>query len=219
MVRERATGVVGSALLHAGVIFLMATIAVPRSARLPPSRAIEVALVSPSPPEPAITHATPLPPVAEEAPVAIPALPPVRPSPARKKVEAQVSPPPASARPSASVDPSLPVAPELHDASAAPPSGEISPIWRKGVAEWLRANRRYPDDARRRNETGVVQVRFVVARDGRVIDFAILRGSGSAILDDAARAMLADARLPAFPDGMPQETTSVTVQIRFDLER
>jgi len=63
-----------------------------------------------------------------------------------------------------------------------------------------------------------VQLRFTVERSGRVADVAVTRGSGSAILDAAAAAMLHDATLPAFPASMLQDSISVTVHVRFALK-
>jgi TonB family protein len=56
-------------------------------------------------------------------------------------------------------------------------------------------------------------VRFTVAPDGRVLGVEIVRGSGSAPLDDAVRALLADARVPP-----PQAQVTRTVRLRYRLE-
>lgn len=86
------------------------------------------------------------------------------------------------------------------------------------MAAWLQSHRSYPDEARRRGEEGRVVIRFTVNRDGRVLDVALVSSSGSELLDEAARAMFR-ARLPAFPAGMAQDQITVTVPIRFTLER
>ena len=65
---------------------------------------------------------------------------------------------------------------------------------------------------------GVVVLRFTVGRDGRVISVVLVRGSGSGTLDQAAIAILRDARAPAFPPAMTQPETTVTVPIRYRLE-
>ncbi|MEJ0018061.1 MAG: energy transducer TonB [Acetobacteraceae bacterium] len=82
----------------------------------------------------------------------------------------------------------------------------------------MAAHRTYPAEARRRGETGSVVVTFTVERSGRVRGVAISRGSGSAILDAAAEAMLREAMLPPFPAAMPQDRMTVTVQVRFALQ-
>jgi TonB family protein len=73
---------------------------------------------------------------------------------------------------------------------------------------WIDAHLDYPEDSRRRGEQGAVLVRLTVAHDGRLLDFAVLRGSGYDELDDATRAMFRHVRLPAAPlDSDPPEAT------------
>ena len=62
-------------------------------------------------------------------------------------------------------------------------------------------------------------IRFTVGRDGRVLSYALAAGSGSGVLDEAAQAMFRNARLPPFPATMPEAQVTVTVPIRFVLER
>ncbi len=69
-----------------------------------------------------------------------------------------------------------------------------------------------------RHEEGVVALRFVVARDGRVVDVALARGSGIELLDSAAFAMLRNAHVPPFPAAMPQAEITVTMALHYTLE-
>ena len=91
-------------------------------------------------------------------------------------------------------------------------SATVAPGWNALLAAWLAANRRYPDEARRRSEEGEVTVRFIVAHDGRVSEAAIVKGSGFAALDTAALRLLQGATLPA-----PGIEVTRTVRIRFRL--
>jgi len=91
--------------------------------------------------------------------------------------------------------------------------------WRGSLAAWLQSHRTYPEEARRMSQEGRAVVRFTAGRDGRVLEFALVSSSGSAALDEAAQAMFRGARLPAFPAGMAQDRITVTVPIRFTLER
>ena len=100
---------------------------------------------------------------------------------------------------------------------AAPPSPEVTAIWRGAVSAWLQSHKSYPDDARERGEEGAALVRFTVDRSGRILEFALVRGTGSASLDAAVARMLTGAQLPAFPSGMTQDRTTVTVQVRYAL--
>jgi TonB family protein len=62
-------------------------------------------------------------------------------------------------------------------------------------------------------------VRFTVNRGGQVLDVQLLSGTGSVILDEAVQRLLRDAHLPPFPPGMDQPQVTVTLQIRYALER
>jgi len=108
--------------------------------------------------------------------------------------------------------------------SAAAPAPPASPAatdsgWRAALSGWLAAHKRYPDQARRRGDEGTVGVRFTVDAAGRVLDVAVIRSSGSALLDDAAREMLSGQRVPPFPPSMTLAQTIVPVNIRFQLEQ
>ena len=62
-------------------------------------------------------------------------------------------------------------------------------------------------------------MRFTVNREGRVLDFQLLSGTGSPILDAAVEHLLRGAKLPPFTAEMEQEQVTVTLQIRYALER
>lgn len=103
-------------------------------------------------------------------------------------------------------------------ASSATPAAGPGPEWRGALSAWLAAHKRYPEAARQRGEEGVVGVSFQVDRDGRITSVAIIRSSGSSVLDGAAQDMLAGQRVPA-PTGMVQPSTTVSVNIRYALDR
>jgi protein TonB len=50
-----------------------------------------------------------------------------------------------------------------------------------------------------------------------VLDVVLVHSAGSSILDTAAEAMVRNATLPPFTAGMPQDTATVTVQMRYTL--
>jgi protein TonB len=104
--------------------------------------------------------------------------------------------------------PSAPAGPAV-----AAPAGP-STAWVRALDAWIDAHLDYPEESRRRGEQGAVLVRMTVARDGRLIDFTLLRGSGYEELDDATRAMFRNARLPAAPldSDPPQATLSKPVR-------
>src|SRR5713101_8453816 len=62
----------------------------------------------------------------------------------------------------------------------------------------------YPPGARRANETGTVQLSYLVDVDGKVLESKIERSSGSRRLDEAAKTALALCKYaPATADGRP----------------
>ena len=148
--------------------------------------------------------------------------PPPRPKPAQP-AERPAPPKAEPKRAAPSVQPARPAgaapADPASSASSAPTAAAtaitpatVAPGWNALLAAWLAANRRYPDEARRRSEEGEVTVRFTVASDGRVSEAAVVKGSGFAALDAAALRLLQGATLP--PPGI--EATR-TVRIRFRL--
>ncbi len=87
------------------------------------------------------------------------------------------------------------------------------------MGSWLAAHKRYPERARLRGDEGTVGIRFTVDAAGRVLEVAVVHSSGSTLLDDAAREMLAGQRVPPFPPSMTLAQTVVPVNIRFQLEQ
>ena len=195
----------------------------PRSAQLTtPEPEPPPALNPPAPPE--IMIPEPPPPVDLSAP------PPSMPSPlVSPKREPHPPPPrlPSNPRPS-NAAPAAPAPAQTQSAAAGappikpvspPPPTAINPGWQSALGAWLQANKTYPDEARRRGEEGRAAVRFTVNRDGRIIDFQLLSRTGSTVLDAAVERLLRGARVPPFPAGMDQEQVTVTLQIRYTLER
>jgi protein TonB len=74
----------------------------------------------------------------------------------------------------------------------------------------------YPPQARRRHQTGVVQLTFAIDRQGRVLLAQVTKSSGVAALDQAALDMLAAAQpLPKPPSDVTDERISMTVPVEF----
>lgn len=69
-----------------------------------------------------------------------------------------------------------------------------------------------------RREEGRVQVRFVLDRAGMLLEGAIVRGSGHAVLDEEAEARLRRASpYPRPPAELPGERRKFTAPIKFIL--
>nr|WP_294517284.1 energy transducer TonB [uncultured Rhodopila sp.] len=180
-----------------------------------PAAAPEVppeAVVAPPPelPAPAIVQPPepPPPPRAEAKPVEPPKPPAVRRPAAKAKTaeSARVAEPSKIAEPSAALRPGPPAA-----------EAPITADWQHSLAAWLAAHKVYPELARQRRVEGSVVLRFTADRSGRVLNVELLSGSGSPLLDAAAKKLVGDALLPPFPPGMPQQTATLTVPIRYAL--
>ncbi|THK43148.1 energy transducer TonB [Methylophaga sp. SB9B] len=86
------------------------------------------------------------------------------------------------------------------------------------LARTLAEKKRYPGISRRRGEQGVVQLFFIVSRDGKIRESRIDASSGFQRLDQAVMEMLEKAQpLPAFPAEMSQQQLEVKVPIAFEL--
>jgi protein TonB len=94
----------------------------------------------------------------------------------------------------------------------------IDPSWQSLLLKHLQQFKNYPNDARARNEQGVVVLAFSIDRNGHVLSRHIMTGSGYADLDAEVMAMVERAQpMPAFPASMTEAQLDLTVPIRFSL--
>jgi periplasmic protein TonB len=196
--------------------------AAPEPTPAPPSPSPPVAEAAPVVPAPEPTPEPPPPPppvVVEAPPNPPPPVPQAKPPPSQVPVRPRMAKPMLPhPRPSAT-SPTEPVSSApgpLADASpqqATPPEAPPAPGWNSLFSAWLAARKTYPEAARRHGEQGSVTLRFKVAVDGRVLDVALVTGSGSPVLDEAAEALLQNAMLPA-----PHTEISRTVRLRYRLD-
>lgn len=181
----------------------------------------------PPPPEPApvvepLPDLQPPPVVAPEVAVAIPPPPPSkhrrpeRPQPAAKPVEPRppVSPSPSAPPPAASVA----APPAVSAPAASAPSGAVR-SWQGEVLSHLERHKRYPRAAQARRQQGVVHVRFVIDRQGRVLSRSLERGSGVAALDEETLELVGRADpLPAPPPDMAQARIELVVPVVYAIK-
>jgi protein TonB len=86
------------------------------------------------------------------------------------------------------------------------------------VRRWLARFKRYPPEADRRKQEGRVLVRFTIARDGRILDPAIVRSSGYPLLDAAALRMLRDGSpVPPLPRWYAGDRATLTMPVDFSI--
>ncbi|MDK9695781.1 MAG: energy transducer TonB [Siculibacillus sp.] len=171
----------------------------------------------PPPPEPEPVPEPVVPPFQPEA-IVLP--PPVEvPEPVRVERPPEKKPPPKRREPAKEKPRRPPPSPidsarsEAARAEAAASRAATTVSYSALVSAELRRHRHYPPAAREAGITGTVTVSFVIGADGRVTSHAIVRSSGHAVLDGAARSMMSALSLPPPPGGSFRST----VPVRFDL--
>lgn len=145
--------------------------------------------------------------------------------PSAPKAEPQVSEPPAEL--AAAPEPDRPEQVSITPAPAEEPETEAAPD--RGPGEWTANSSEFfskltahiydvnravlaVENASPRRLS--LDVRFVMQRDGRVLEAEVLRSSGDAALDEAARAVLiAASPLPMLSDDMPQQQLQLIAPI------
>ncbi|MBF0677261.1 energy transducer TonB [Pseudomonas sp.] len=213
----------------------------------PPAMMLELAPIpeapSPTPPprpqepEPEPEPEPELPKLAEapEPEIALP--PPPKPKPKPKPKPPKPKPPepkplPREPEPEPSSTPPVetPPAKPSQQARAPESSSQLSantqatqgqPSWESRLLGHLNRYKRYPNDARRRGQEGVVKVRFVIDARGKVIDHQLVGRSGSPSLDRAALQMIRRAQpLPAPPPELLKNgSLEVVAPFVYSLER
>jgi protein TonB len=110
--------------------------------------------------------------------------------------EAMLPPPPETPPPEAPREETPVVVPRPQQARAQ------TATWRTQVASLIEHNKRFPSQARDRDEQGSVLVGFSVDRDGHLLSSRIVKSSGSAVLDAETLALL--HRSQPFPPPPPE---------------
>lgn len=226
--------------LHVGVA-LWSLYWQPQAAPLelpPPAMLIELppappaaAAAPPPPPEPVRAPEPPQPKLIE-APKPKLALPPPPPKPRPKPPKPEPRPEPKSRPPvetppsTAPVSDSVPAPTAQPATRPSPQAGNPAPSqakasWQSRLLAHLNRYKRYPEDARRRGQQGVVKLRFVVDDRGNVLSFALAGKSGSGSLDRATLQMIRRAQpLPAPPPELLQNgQLEVVAPFVYSLER
>lgn len=113
-------------------------------------------------------------------------------------------------------------APREHESPAteshAAAQGQAIASWHQQVRAYLHGHKRYPRQALARRQEGVVTVRVVVDRRGKVIASALVQSAGTVTLDRAAIALLAIASpLPAPPHDVADKDLILHIPIEYNL--
>lgn len=119
--------------------------------------------------------------------------------------ELPTSPPTATATP-----PQKPMAP--------PPEGRPPLDYLAAVQARLARYKVYPRPAQLARQEGAVLIRFTIAGDGTIIDWAIIQGSGHDSLDRAAEALVQRASpLPPLPVELGRDRLEITLPVQYAL--
>ena len=116
-------------------------------------------------------------------------------------------------------------APEAKTPEPAPPSVAAAAVSEDALAKFLRTVsihlerlKHYPRDAAIRHEQGVVLLRFLLARDGKVLGAELERSSGHDLLDKEVLALIRRAEpLPPFPAELTQQQLQLVLPVPFSL--
>ena len=91
--------------------------------------------------------------------------------------------------------------------------------WGLALREHMRAQADYPALAQLFRSEGVVQLFFVIDRQGAVRDARVVRSSGSRLLDDRTMRLLYQAQpFPLPPDELAGDSFDFTIPVRYCLE-
>ncbi|MCB2074093.1 MAG: energy transducer TonB [Novosphingobium sp.] len=159
-------------------------------------------------------------------------IPPVKAPLPRDAVTLPPPPPPVQLRRSAPAAPSAPVAANpIAVAPAGAGTGTNStpgddPKARAREADYyalisahLNRKKRYPKEAKKALQEGIVTVRFTVHRDGSVSNVSIKRGSGHELLDRATLDLMQRvAPLPRMPSSMKRDSVMLSLPIDYSLK-
>jgi periplasmic protein TonB len=169
--------------------------------------------MTPGPPEP---ESDPTPPPKEETKPPEPEAEVALPMPEPPKPEPPAEEKPPTAMPSVEIPPSTP-APVNAGAQVITPRQDVI-RWQSALAAHIERFKRYPSEARARDQQGTVTVAFTIDRDGHLLTSRIVRSSGSEILDQETLTMLARAQpMPRPPKEVPPSELSFVVPVRFNI--
>lgn len=174
-----------------------------------------VDLIVPAPPVPRPTVPRPAPAAAARTQPAPPPVVAAPPAPPETPAPAMVVPPPVAPAPVAAPVAAPQDAPPATSGPTAPPAPRQVAI--TAVAYLAPPVLAYPPEARRAREEGIVHVGVLVDADGRPREWAVLRTSGHARLDDAALATVRATRFRPYTENGVALPFRVVMPLLFEL--
>lgn len=108
---------------------------------------------------------------------------------------------------------------ENTDATPALDAGQIASardLYISKLTRTLNAKKRYPEMARKMRQQGRLKVRFVLERDGRIVNAQLVETSNFNQLNEAAQSLLGEIkRFDPFPTEVADKEWAVTVPIEY----
>ncbi|WP_448587450.1 TonB family protein [Thermocrinis sp.] len=104
---------------------------------------------------------------------------------------------------------------EVQERKAAPPTSEMDRYYAM-IKQIIESRKRYPEEARRRGEEGVVIVSFTIEEGGNPTNIRISGSSRSTSLDNETLRLIRSLRFPPPPGG---KALSLSVEIEYTLRR
>ncbi|MBW7924282.1 MAG: energy transducer TonB [Burkholderiaceae bacterium] len=142
---------------------------------------------------------------------------------ARADIEATASAPAVAGAAGPAVNPAanpaadLATGPAASPASAPPPDAPASPRWRSEFEALLVAHKRYPRQARRMGQQGVVTVHAQFAADGELLGCEVAASSGFRTLDEAALELVRLAAGQLRTGSAPGSRAELRIPIAYEL--
>ncbi|HEY1545252.1 MAG TPA: energy transducer TonB, partial [Xanthobacteraceae bacterium] len=146
-----------------------------------------------------------------------------------EKVDEKVDVPPAPVPPIAALPPPEPITPEPMPTPVAPAPQTTAPprahaskaqvrSWYSSIVQQIERHKSYPDAARKRGETGEVELAFSIDREGHVLSSRIVKSSGHATLDEETLTTVRRAApFPTPPNGLDGPKFDFTVPVKFNI--
>jgi protein TonB len=99
--------------------------------------------------------------------------------------------------------------------TSSPPVDQMSRYFAlvKGIIE---SKRRYPEEAKRRGEEGIVVVSFTIDESGNPVNVKLASSSGSSSIDNETLRLIRSLKFPPPPDGKP---VNLRVEVEYQLRR
>jgi TonB family C-terminal domain len=96
-----------------------------------------------------------------------------------------------------------------------PPADQLSRYFAlvKGIIE---SKKRYPEEAKRRGEEGIVVVSFTIDESGNPVNVRLASSSGSSSIDNETLRLIRSLKFPPPPDGKP---INLRVEVEYQLRR